>query len=582
VWKAWTRIVCFSSSENGYPGFHVFPFSPASGLDRDSDDCGILLPLSFISVIRRSEIVLYLASWKETWRCTAVAAALLVFMGLILSDVQARTVPRVLVLYDVGIKGTETEWIGALHAQLMRNLLGHFDVVVTAKALATYQNGDLDRYDATFYLGTAWNNPLPVAFRQEALSSSKTLCWVNYNLWQIAWTEGTGKSTQNPAFVQHFGIRYLGMDSSGYLDIHYHGRQFKKRQDYRELGEVSIAEPTRASAIATARRKPNLAIPYITRAANLWYIADNPFEDLTNKDRYFVFADVLHDILKINHPERHRAIVRIEDVHPLTPPAKMREVADLCASLKVPFGVSVIPEYRDPLGADNNSAGKTVKMTEVPEFIDALRYMQKRGGQLILHGYTHQLDKTANPYNGVTADDAEFYRLTSPADEGTPVAGDSARWARDRVRAGLRLFHQSHLAPVGWNTPHYIASATDYRQFGRMFRVFVDHAQYYVTDSAGKTHSSDQMPPYILTDVYGCLHIPETLDYMRLSPTADEPTANTPADMADSAEAYLGVRDGWASFFYHLYLDPQYLREAILKIKALGYNFVPITPVLRP
>jgi len=63
---------------------------------------------------------------------------------------------------------------------------------------------------------------------------------------------------------------------------------------------------------------------------------------------------------------------------------------------------------------------------------------------------------------------------------------------------------------------------------------------------------------------------------------ADEPVANTPANMADSAEAYLAVRDGWASFFYHLYLDPKYLREAIVKIKALGYTFVPITPVLRP
>jgi uncharacterized protein YdaL len=523
-----------------------------------------------------------LMSLKNNRRCIVTAAAILLFAWLIPAAVQARPARRVLVLYDVGPQGKDTEWTGALNAQLMRNLLGHFAVTVTVKSVAAYQHGDLDRYDTTFYLGTAWNNPLPVAFRQEALSTAKTLCWINYNLWQIAWAASDAKSGDNPPFVQHFGFRYLGMDSSGYLDIHYHGRQFKKNQNYRELGEVSIADPARASAIATAMRKPDLAIPYIVRAANLWYIADNPFEDLTSKDRYFVFADVLHDILEISHPERHRAIVRIEDVHPLTPPEQMREVADLCASLKVPFAVSVIPEYRDPLGADNGGKSQTVKMTEVPEFIDALRYMQRRGGQLIMHGYTHQLDNFANPYNGVTADDAEFYRMTSAADEGTPVAGDSPKWARDRVRAGLRLFHQSHLVPVGWNTPHYIASATDYRQFARMFHVFVDHAQYYVTDSAGKTHSTDQLTPYILRDVYGCLRIPETLDYMRMSPTADEPTANTPANMADSAQAYLSVRDGWASFFYHLYLDPKYLREAIVKIKALGYKFVPITPVLRP
>jgi hypothetical protein len=90
------------------------------------------------------------------------------------------------------------------------------------------------------------------------------------------------------------------------------------------------------------------------------------------------------------------------------------------------------------------------------------------------------------------------------------------------------------------------------------------------------------VPPYVLTDVYGCLRVPETLDYIRLKPTSDEPTANLPEDMAASAEAYLAVRDGWAGFFYHPYLDPKYLREAIVRIKALGYNFVPITSVVRP
>ena len=115
-----------------------------------------------------------------------------------------------------------------------------------------------------------------------------------------------------------------------------------------------------------------------------------------------------------------------------------------------------------------------------------------------------------------------------------------------------------------------------------MFRVFVDRAQYYVTVSAGNTHSSNQVPPYVLTDVYGCLRVPDTLGYIRLNPTHDEPTVNSPEDMAGSAEAYLAVRDGWAGFYYHPYLDPNYLRDAIVKIKALGYRFVPVTSVSRP
>jgi uncharacterized protein YdaL len=514
-----------------------------------------------------------------------VAAAMLMLGWLIPSAVQARPASRVLVLYDAGTKRQDSEWTGPLNGKLMRNLLGHFAVAATIKSLAAYRHGDLDQYDATFYLGTAYDDPLPDAFRQDAMSTAKTLCWIGYNLWQIAWTGNAAEPSDNPAFVRHFGIRFLGTDKSGYSDIRYHGHKFNKSQDDRELGKVAIADPTRATAIATALRKPDLATPYIIHSANFWYVADNPFDNITSSDRYFVFADVLHDVLEINHPESHRAVARIEDVHPLTPAKEMREIGERCKSLGVPFVVSVIPEYRDPLGAENNGSSKTVKMTEAPEFIDTLRYLEQCGGQLVMHGYTHQYGNIPNPYNGITADDAEFYRITSNAnnsDEGAPVAGDSAKWARDRIRAGLRLFRQSHLVPLGWNTPHYEASATDYRQFARMFRLFVDRAQYFVTDSTGNLHATDQVPPYVLTDIYGCFRIPETLGYLRLNPTPEEPYVNTPEDMANAANAYLAVRDGWAAFYYHPEdLDREYLYDAIVKIKALGYKFVPITSVSR-
>jgi len=382
------------------------------------------------------------------------------------APVQARAARRVLVLYDTGTRGQRTEWAGPLDGRLMRNLLGHFAVAVTEKSLASYRPGELERYDATFYLGTAYDDPLPAGFKRDALSTGKTLCWIGYNLWQIAWTANASPSRDNPAFVQKFGLRFLGIDTSGYLDIRYRDSQFRKSPNDRELGRVAIADPSRASAVATALRSPDLATPYIARAANLWYVADHPFENLTNSDRYFLFADVLHDVLEIPHTESHRAVIRIEDVHPLSSPARLREIGGLCKSLGVPFAVSVIPEYRDPLGVDHNGIAKTVKMTEVPEFIDALRYLVLCGGQLIMHGYTHQLDRIANPHDGVTAEDAEFYRIASTASDagdGTPVVGDSAKWVRRRVRAGLRLFRQCHLVPLGWNTPHYVASATDYR-----------------------------------------------------------------------------------------------------------------------
>ena len=50
------------------------------------------------------------------------------------------------------------------------------------------------------------------------------------------------------------------------------------------------------------------------RARNLTWLADNPFTFVNEEDRYLAFADLLFDVLAPRTPERHRALVRIEDV----------------------------------------------------------------------------------------------------------------------------------------------------------------------------------------------------------------------------------------------------------------------------
>ena len=40
------------------------------------------------------------------------------------------------------------------------------------------------------------------------------------------------------------------------------------------------------------------------------------------------------------------------------------------------------------------------------------------------------------------------------------------------------------------------------------------------------------------------------------------------------------VRDGWAGFYFHWYLDPQFLRETVEGLKAMGYEFTPLDGTL--
>ena len=45
-----------------------------------------------------------------------------------------------------------------------------------------------------------------------------------------------------------------------------------------------------------------------------------------------------------------------------------------------------------------------------------LKDMSARGGVMVMHGNTHQWDTAINPYNQVSADDYEFFRVTENAD----------------------------------------------------------------------------------------------------------------------------------------------------------------------
>src|SRR5262249_32768071 len=113
-------------------------------------------------------------------------------------------------------------------------------------------------------------------------------------------------------------------------------------------------------------------------------------------DRVLCFADLLHDILGIQHEPSRRAILRIEDVSVDSDPQQLRKIADLLGDRHVPFIVSLIPIYVNP--ADKSY----IPMHLRPQFVAAIRYMMARGGSIVMHGATHQ-------FQGLSADDAEFF-----------------------------------------------------------------------------------------------------------------------------------------------------------------------------
>ena len=465
--------------------------------------------------------------------------------------------------------------MGQLYVQHLTNLLSHFEVQVESKPVEQYVAGDLNQHQATIYLGVVYDNPLPAAFQSDFLTSTRTVCWLGYNLGQVAWTPD--RTADNPAFIEKFGVRFLDLDFSPWAAVSYK-QVTLTREPSVEIGRLAIIDSQKASVLATCSASTDIA-PYITRAANLWYVADNPMGFVSMTDRYLAFADVLHDILNISHPESHRAMIRIEDVHPLATPANLRAIADYLYSQQVPFLVCVIPEYRDSLGKYNQGVPLTVTLAEAPEVVSALRYMAALGGQIVLHGLTHQYDSVQNPTSGVSAEDYEFYRLTLDAQGREvlvgPVSEDSPTWARDRVVEGKSRLTNLGFRPVAWNTPHYLASVTDYLEFSKLFSLSLDRGAYYATDSLGQVICLNQMAPYVFQhDVYGIKRLPETIGF--INPSGGSPSL--PADLLHRAELNKVVRDGWASGYFHWFLDLSYLQELVTGLKSQGYQFYRVGP----
>jgi len=496
--------------------------------------------------------------------------------------------PTALILYDTtGPYG----WIGEIHARMLANLLGHFPITYQAMPVGKYSRGLIGLYGATFYIGSTYDSSLPAAFASDVMTSNKPVCWFKYNIWQLAWNDSR--------FPSRFGFTFNWLDWTGYDTVYYQGQTFGKYQADPELGLVWILYPSVCSEVATACRKtgPDTeeCIPYIVHGRNLWYVADLPFSYVSEDGRYLVFCDLLHDILGIDHAASKRALLRIEDVDTTADPDRLREIADYLHSEHVPFAVSVIPSYADPFGVYNQGVAEYDRLSWEPELVDALKYMVRQGGSIVLHGYSHQYDSTANPFDGVTGDDFEFYRVQFDAQGKSlyngPVPEDSKGWAGGRVAAGLKELRACGLEPVAWETPHYAASAVDYRVFASKFPITTQRVLYFQvavkpggfkgTGHPDPAYFGGQFFPYVIQqDVYGQKVIPENLGSYEPDPWEGYRQWLVP-DILRAADKNLAVRDGWAGFYFHPFYDLPYLQELVQGIKARGYTFVPLTADLK-
>ena len=511
--------------------------------------------------------------------------------------------PRVLALYDEPA-GTPWDKLGFAYTIMLRNLLGHFNAQVDLVPVNQYAAGQMTGYSATFYLGAIYDNPLPPAFLADAATTTAPLVWFKYNLWQLS---------NDPVFnfTGNRGIEFKGLrgmnalptaaaPTPGFFDtVKYKGLDFVKYYQYDaghdqinadpDIGWVAVADATKATQVVPIVNPTTLeSVPYVLRSGNFWYVADLPFSFIGPRDRYLVLADLLHDMLGIDHAESHKALVRLEDVGAMVSVQAMNTLSDYMSLNRIPFSVAVIPRYVDALGVYNAGVPQEVPLSQATNLQKAMNHARSKGGEMVMHGFTHQYGKMRNPHTGVSGDDYEFWNIVDNA----PVQEDSAAWAYGRLSNGLTDMKAQGFNPIAWEAPHYHTSGLTARTAPQLFATTYQRAVYFTADKpnffapVAKDFAVGQFYPFVIArDYYGQRVLPENLGNIEYDISTIDPTSNynyTADDIVTNAKYAKTVRDGFASFFFHpFWLEPSLgvpgfedFKKTVGGITALGFTWV--------
>ncbi len=520
------------------------------------------------------------------------------------ANAQTVTPIKTLVLYDAPAN-VEFSKLGLAYAIMLRNLLGHFDTTVDLLPVHQYTTGKMLNYKATFYLGSYYDNTLPTTFLTDAAKKQTTLVWFKYNLWSMAWNASYN-------FNQNFGFNFLslrGLDGTpstssptpGFFDtVLYKNQSLVKYYVYNpatntahadpDIGVTSILDATKAKSLVNIKNsKSNEQLPYVIRSGNFWYFADLPFSYIGPRDRYLVICDLLHDILGVNTPETHKAMVRLEDVSILTQDAALKTLSDYLKTKNIPFSIALIPFYRDPLGRYNNNVPQEVKLSQATALKSSLNYAMTKGAKIVMHGYTHQYASMANPHTGVSGDDYEFWDIIN----NRPVNEDATTWINQRLDTGLADLKANGYTPFAWEAPHYHGSPLSSKAAAAKFAKTYQRVVYFTADKpqlnisgAGRDFAVGQFFPYFIKkDYYGQKIIPENLgniEYNICEVDTSSCLEYSWQDLYKNAQYAKVVRDGVASFFFHpFWLDPAVnkpgfadFKSLVEGISALGYQWV--------
>src|SRR5919197_4127877 len=232
-----------------------------------------------------------------------------------------------LVLYDASGPWAH---LGELYAIQLVNLASHFGPW-RAKLVERYASSDADGVRAVLYVGSTHGEPLPRSFVDDVLADRWPIVWIDENVWQLI--------ERYPFFTERYGWVRGRRDQAPVAAVRYRGTELPRHPGAPAVATFRFIDDARVTVVAEVVRADGTTLPWAVRSSNLVYVAENPFSYATEGDRQFILADLLFDLLMPDAPARHRALVRLEDISPVSDPDMLRALGTALARRNVPFSM---------------------------------------------------------------------------------------------------------------------------------------------------------------------------------------------------------------------------------------------------
>ncbi|MFD3157716.1 DUF2334 domain-containing protein [Haloimpatiens sp. FM7330] len=441
---------------------------------------------------------------------------------------------KVLMVYDrENVFGYQDNIVNCIE-----ELLYNFSSKVDKLDIEEYNKGYINKYDYIFVLGIE-GKLNKSDFIQDLFNFKGKICWI-------------GKGINYFLNDKKYEVSYF-REKTDITELYYTNKRDKK-YSYSEMKKFFIGDKWNFTTL-NIKQSEKVEVfsymsdgtnyyPFALKNKNLWYISS--IDD--NSLLFYVFCDLLNDIFDTKIEDKGNVFIRIEDVHPFRDTNKLKAIADYLYKENIPFIIALIPAYV------NKETGYINNMSQNKEFINAIKYMENKGGTVILHGYIHQ-----NRKGTVSGEGFEFWDGYNDA----PLNVNIEKLVYDKVEKGLTECVKNKIYPLGFEAPHYAIDEKGYKELKKYFSTYVGQYQ-----SSNKKFTTTAFP-YVLrnTKSFNKL-IPENLGYIDI----DDPL--TMNRIKENFEQVSMVRGYTAGLFFHPYLDIKYLKRAVNYLKQNEVRFL--------